>query len=155
MPVDDRYSRGRQDLAGTDRESRKKVVAPFLTALWRRSKPGRRWSTPTANSSPVSKPRSNPRSPASGEMLPRLCGSSTRRMSLLRMKPRLKRQETKSPSVPQSAAINSTSDGLFVRVITMDTDEQRNWVRLFAARPRSAQPPRRAQRRAAAPTAHA
>ncbi len=35
-----------------------------------------------------------------------------------------------------------------------DTDEQRNWVRLFAARPKSAQPPRRAQRRVAASTAH-
>ena len=36
-----------------------------------------------------------------------------------------------------------------------DTEEQRNWVRRFAASTTSAQPMRRAYRRVAAPTAHA
>jgi len=45
-------------------------------------------------------------------------GGHFERRSLLRMKLRRTQQETKSPSVPQSAAINSASDGLF------DSDKQ-------------------------------
>jgi protein-tyrosine phosphatase len=59
------------------------------------------------------------------------------------------------------ADTGETPDAAFASVqqsrgrTVLDTEEQRNWVRSFAARPRNAQPPRRPHRRVADPMAHA